>query len=68
MTGGYEALSHQAAEDQGHEADEGMGTDALVQAGVVRRDPDLALEHPNLPLDVGQALVVLHDLGCKPKR
>ncbi len=45
MAGGLQALAHHAIQDQRHEADAGMGLDALGQPVEHRRNLDLRLEH-----------------------
>ncbi len=62
VAGGLQALAHHAVQDQGHEADAGVGADALGQAVEDRRNLDLGLQHLEAPLDVGQALVSVYDL------
>jgi hypothetical protein len=49
---------------QCEEADQGVGSDAVGQPMENRRDFDFALEDVEAPLDVGQALVALHHVGC----
>ncbi len=59
----FEALAHDPVQDQRHEADAGVGLDALGQTVEDGGDLDLGLEYLEAPLDIGQGLVALHDLG-----
>ena len=54
--GELEALAHDAVQDQGQEANTGVGLDAFGQAVEDRGDLDLdlGLEHLEAALDVGQ--------------
>ncbi len=61
--GEFEALAHDAVQDQRDEAQAGVGLDALGPAVEHRGDLDLGLEHLEATLDVGQRLVAPHHLG-----
>jgi hypothetical protein len=61
--GVLEAHAQHAVQHKGHEADQGVGADAIGQAVEHRGDLDLGLEHPEPPLDVGQRLVARDHLG-----
>jgi hypothetical protein len=50
------AHAHDAVEDEGEEADQGVGADAVGQAVVDRRDLDVGFQDAEAALDVGQAL------------
>jgi hypothetical protein len=60
---GLQALAHHAVQNQRHKANTGVSANALRQSVIDRRNLNLGFEHPKAPLDVGQALVALHDLG-----
>ena len=52
-----QAHAHDAIEDEGREADHGMGADAIWQAMVDRRDLDVGFQHAEATLDIREALV-----------
>ena len=52
--GEFEALAHDPVQDQRHEADAGVGLDALGQAVEDGGDLDIGLEHPEAAFDIGQ--------------
>ena len=57
----FQPLTHDAVEDQRHEADHGVSTYALRQSVIHRGKFDLRFQDSEAALDVGQTLVALHD-------
>ena len=54
---GLQAHAHDAVEDEGQEADHGMGADAIGEPVVDRCDLDVGFEHAEAALDVRQTPV-----------
>ena len=54
VSGCLEFHPHHTVEDQGQEADQGMGADTLGQAMVHRCNLDITLEHAEAELDIRQ--------------
>jgi len=58
-----QAHAHHAVEDEGQEADHGVGTDAIRQAVMDRRDLDVGFQHAEATLDVRETLVARDGVG-----
>jgi len=61
-SGGTQAGAHDPMQDQRHEADRGVGADALGQAVIDRPDLDFGFQHLETALDVGERLVARDDV------
>jgi hypothetical protein len=61
MPNELQALARHAVQDQGRGADASVGADMLRQTVEHQRDLDLGFLHIQAVLDVGEALVTLHD-------
>src|SRR5690606_41297467 len=59
--GRSDAHAQDAIEHQRQEADESVRTNSVRQAVIHWRDLDVALEHPEAALDVGEGLVAIDD-------
>ncbi len=59
---GLEARAHHAIENERQEADQGVSSDEIGKAVIDGGDLQIALEHPEAALDVGEILVAGHDL------
>lgn len=65
--GGFQALAHDAVEDEGEEADAGVSPDVAGQAVEDGADLDFGLEHAEAALDVGEGLVAGDDLAGRQR-
>ena len=59
----FQPHAHDAVEDEGQEADHGVGADAIRQTMMHRRDLDVGFQHAEAALDIREALVARDGLG-----